>query len=339
MKRAFATPFLKILQAYTLKDESLTINDSQMKHLSFKWTDSSKIEDRSFWLIFDDFATIIGADKTDINQFITSGTTDRLYNYLDSLTQQFYFNPSVTVDCATDGYGSDSECDEDLESDNEDSTVYAKKLITATGMRAIQLAYAVARLYLTERHRVNPDNYTVSSQYMYYETFEAIKKHSIPVSPNEENATLKKHSGIAFFDNNFCNTDHKPTKKLLTEILPTDYICIVDVTCSTTDEMNMLLKDIFAKKKIKVVLFVSSGLKNEQSMSDLNPYGTVRIFALNKADCDYIYEQLTDLEDEAKYKHPKESHLLRLQAKRYGMTPTNKCILQLDESSSDTPAP
>lgn len=341
LQRVFADPFINIVQNYILKNKMVDANAAPIKHKSFQWTHNSTIKDSSFWLLFRDFAATLGAHNKDINEFMTSATTDGLYCFLDSLTQKFYFNPSLTSDSSQDGYGSDSECDEHIEPDNKETTLSAKKLITATGMRAIQLAYAVAKLYLAEKHQIHPAKCAAINRYMYYETGDAIQDYSIPISISSEHATCGYETGITFFDNNFCNSEHQPTKKLLTEISTRDYICILDVTSATTDEMNVLLTDIFSIENIEVCLFVSSGLKNEQSMSDLNPYGTVRIFARDKEECDYIYGKLTALEDKALYAHPKESHLLRLQAKNHGMTPTNKRILQQhiadkDELSSNT---
>jgi hypothetical protein len=84
--------------------------------------------------------------------------------------------------------------------------------------------------------------------------------------------------------------------------------------------------------KYQMTITVSSGLKNEQAMSDYNPYGTIRIFARSKDDCSIIYNQLKIFENDAKYKHPKCSHLLRKNAKDAGFTPTNKAILEACQS-------
>ena len=72
---------------------------------------------------------------------------------------------------------------------------------------------------------------------------------------------------------------------------------------------------------------VSSGLKNEQAMSDYNPYGCIRIFTRDKKDLKKVYNYLVGFEEEAQYAHPQKSHILRKNAKDAGFTPTNRAIL------------
>ena len=79
--------------------------------------------------------------------------------------------------------------------------------------------------------------------------------------------------------------------------------------------------------KLRVILAVSSGLKNEQAMGDYNPYGTVRIFASSREDCEALYNRLIAFEQFAEYQHPKESHELRKNAKDEGFTPTNDAVI------------
>ena len=121
--------------------------------------------------------------------------------------------------------------------------------------------------------------------------------------------------------------------KKLPQFDPGDRVCILVTTSATTIEIAQHMLQIwYIAPSLRVIILVSSGLKNEQAMSDYNPYGCLRIFAKSKLECDMIYADLKQLELEAGYKHPLGSHLIRKTAKADGFTPTSSEILKKCQS-------
>lgn len=323
-------PLRTVLNCYETRYQGtkivLSINDASMMVQKATWFYHIDITDNHFWDFFNRFATTLGGQKPDIDRLIASNSFISGYNYLESLLQNFYFNPAVTLSKpVVDGYGSDSDGEDTLDFYESHKSIYSRKFITATGMKAIQLAYAVARMHLARQTYMTHCCDKASTSHMYYETTEALNKYpiSIPTNMNSIN------SGIVFFDNNHCNITQAHEISLLTKITPTDYVCCIDVTSSTTGEMNTILRNVFYNKpNIQVIIFISSGLKNEQSFSDYNPYGCLRLFTANKQTLNTMYQDLVQLEEAENYYHPRTSHLLRLQAKQHGMTPTRQAIFK-----------
>lgn len=326
LKNAFALPFSKLLKCYRLQDNHLTFDLSKAPLKSYQWQREMSINDNEFW---EDVRSVCVAWRIkpgDLQRIMTAKKTTYLHTLFDHLASHFTFAPNA-YDDVKDGGGSDSEEEEELAlTPHRKKTMHAKKFITATGMRAIQLSFAVAQKCL-ENKRVDLLKIVFSATKMYYETHEALNRHPIPVTPST-NLISRRKGHIGFFDLNHCNASQEKDQSLLASVKKNDVIAIVDTTSATTVEMNDILKKLYHQKpKLLAVLFVSSGLKNEQSMSDYNPYGTIRIFGDSKEICQSLYEQLVALEQQAGYTHPKQSHWIRKTAKENGMTPTNSNIL------------
>ena len=324
---AFVTPLKKILKSIRLKDNSLSIQLDTEDLVSYKWKVPDTVNDDDFWDLAKEMAEQLGVTEEEINTLISDKITEDFHSQFEAWVANFIFQP-VADNYVTDGYGSDSEEERELEIDGESQVVHAKKLITATGMRAIQLIHAVSRKYLQDKYKDDPLFLTFSASQMYYETDEALSKHPIPIDYIYEKNKKNVQTNIGFFDVNYCNTNHEEMDDHLNLISKKDRICVIDVTSATTQEIREILVRIYKKRpNIKLVLTISSGLKNEQAMGDYNPYGTVRIFSKDRNSLDAIYEDLVQLEEQAEYLHPKESHLIRKTAKSAGMTPTNATIL------------
>lgn len=322
----FVHPLMKLFENYTLSQQNrLSLNTPEELEM-YEWRSESIIEDEYFWSLFEAYAVLLGAEPIEIKLIMAQKKTTGLLCFLEYLLKEFFFNP-VKLDGVEDGCGSSSDEEGALNLSTGQLNVHAKKMTTATGMRAIQLAYAAGKNYLYNMHKIAPRNITFSANLMYYETADALKKFPIPLDIDNRRG-INKRQHIAFFDLNHCNKSQKSVRDLLSEIDSNDKYCVVDVTSATTHEMHDILKKLFEKKpQLELIIFVSSGLKNEQGMSDYNPYGTVRIFSKTAESLNIVYDSLLLLESETEYSHPETSHLLRKTAKYYGMAPVNAAIL------------
>ncbi|HGC5753108.1 TPA: hypothetical protein ACIZBK_002793 [Legionella pneumophila] len=327
-EEAFVTPLKNILKRIRLEKESLSIQCDTNQLKSYEWEEAKPVEDDDFWILVQDMAKQLDAPKKEIKSLIDGQITEDFHSFFEGWSANFIFQPVIN-DLVEDGNGSDSEVEGELEINGEAQTVYAKKMITATGMRAIQLIHAVSRQYLHDTYKIDSSFLTFSASQMYYETGDALKKHPIPMKNVHEKNKKRAQTNMCFFDVNHCNTTHENMRDEVAFIGKKDRICAIDVTSATTEEIHETLMRLFKERpKLEIILTISSGLKNEQAMSDYNPYGTVRIFSRNSKSLNTIYSNLVQLEEEANYSHPKESHLIRKTAKEAGMTPTNASILR-----------
>lgn len=324
---AFVDPLKKILKAIRINGKSLTIQLDPDSLKSYEWKPAKSVDDSAFWSLAEEMAERLGATKAEVKTLMKVKTTEDLHSRFEAWVADFVFKP-VADSTVTDGNGSDSEDEGELDIEGNPQTVCAKKIITATGMRAIQLIHAVSRKFLHDKYQVDPLYLTFSASQMYYETDEALSKHPIPIDYVHDKNKKRDQRNVGFFDLNHCNTTHEEMDDEIAIIDKKDRICAIDVTSATTQEIHDTLVRLFEKRpNLEVILTISSGLKNEQAMGDYNPYGTIRIFSKNSESLDIIYEDLVKLEEQAGYLHPKESHLIRKTAKSAGMTPTNSAIL------------
>lgn len=322
-KELFVSPWITIFRNYQLKDKrlSLTLVKDELQQYQWKKTPMA-IEEDAFWEII---ARLGAAYHQKMKKVAPEPTLDGLHERLEAASRSFFFRPDVTN--YEDGYGSDSDCEESFEKPDHIKHVYAKKFITATGMRAIQLAFAAVKRYLGQETGLNYRNLGFYAENMYYETHEALSRHALSIDLSDINE-LSESLTITLFDLNHCNTEHLPPKKAEDAIRHAFPILILDTTSSTTALTGQTMKRLFSQyPHLTTIICVSSGLKNEQAGSDINPYGTLRIFSKCKSERDGIYRQCAFFEARDKYNHPAYSHLLRKNAKNNGMTPTNDRIL------------
>ena len=322
LKSVVVYPWLRVLRNVSINGTVLSVKPPVESLPSYQWQKPAEaIDDPEFTQIINRLHTIFD----DVSQ--PQKTLQGLHEHLEAASKKMFFNP-VEMD-HEDGCGSDSECDDDIQIGKKKAKVYAKKFITATGMRAIQLAFAAVKLYLQQDLKLNFRNLQIETGFMYYETEDALTKHAIPIKLESVNDLAAQVYKLHFFDLNHCNTTHKKTPEVTKQIPDTFPICVLDATSASMEKMATAGQNIFKKNpNVSTVIFVSSGLKNEQAGSDINPYGTLRIFSRTQKERDDIYEWLVALEEKAKYEHPGISHLLRKNAKERKLTPTNLGIFK-----------
>lgn len=329
--KTFTDPLKEVLNKITLnKKAQLTIDVDFDALKSYEWQDVKPVKDDEFWNFIADLAKALNVSDFEIKTLQRERITEDLHSRFEVWEANFFFHPQK-YDDVVNGVGSDSEESAII----ANQTIYAKKLTTATAMRAIQLCYAVSKQYLYSEYRIDPLYISFIADQMYYETDEALQKHAIPIAYKDSNKLKAKNTNIGFFDINHCNTGHNKNKDILSLIEKDAKICVLDVTSSTSLEIHETLESLLqSRKKLEVILTVSSGIKNEQAMADYNPYGTVRIFCTTEENLEYIYNNLIDLEQIAEYEHPKESHWIRKTAKDAGMTMTNGAIFKAKTAES-----
>lgn len=294
------------------------------------------LEDEIFSNMLQYFLRSLGICENTQTALLAEMPFERLYFELENiLWEKSHHLPKTLGETSEDGYGSDS--DTEGEEDDILPKLYAKKCVTATGMRAIQLSYAAGRVYLEKRLNLDVSRIGFETEHMYYETEEALSRFAIPVSNSKAGNLSTKRSNIAFVDVNHCNTAHGEATDVSGSVPKDALLCILDITSATTAEIRQHLSALFQeKKKLCAVLLVASGLKNQQAMSDCNPYGEIRIFAKTKDALDLLYKTITSLEKAAHYKHPKESHAIRKHFKSLGFTLRNASIFASVAPEDDT---
>lgn len=327
LQDAFALPIQSLLLKLKLKGTSLSLAIEEKQLTKYHWKTSTPVDDEEFWKFVAEFGGPLHVIKPEISLILKNRTLQDLHTQFEIYIANFTFMPKKFTH-VTDGSGSDSEEEEEVPLQDKKQTLYAKKFITATGMRAIQLIFASAKKYLYDTYHIDPLNVHFSAKHMYYETAKALASYEIPLHFEADEKDKKDRQNITFFDVNHCNTLHEKIPLAQPLIDSNDAICVLDITSATSKEVHTILVQLLEESpKLQVVMMISSGLKNEQFMGDYNPYGTIRIFTKNRESLKNIYDDLKLLEEKAQYKHPKESHWIRKTAKESGMTLTNAAIL------------
>ena len=134
-------------------------------------------------------------------------------------------------------------------------------------------------------------------------------------------------ASILFFDLNHCNAMQQNPVVLFEE----HDLVVLDHTSATTAHVHFYLKEAFQYPRVRLVLLVTSGVKNEQAGADLNSYGTLRIVARSKQERDDLLAAVKDIDrlyDDTPYRHPKESHAVRRAFKNVGLVPTTRSFLR-----------
>lgn len=239
-----------------------------------------------------------------------------LYFYLDLLNEAIFAH-AVTPDEDEnygDGYGSDSE--EEAEIDNE--MIYAKKIVTHSGMRAIWAAVTAASSIL--------GNLRVYLQGAYYETPLGLQMigqlnqlNAITIVKEISKANVIIHDINACITNNVNSSGHLTVK----ELMETKRYIILDATSATSAQIHSYLP-LLTQRRIHSLLVVESGFKNQQLGGDKNPHGIVRIFSKTKKQCNNLYESIKKSEQPLK---SATSHRYRHDMKFFGATQSNQAIL------------
>jgi len=198
---------------------------------------------------------------------------NNLYYFLEQCAELTFISSikqAQTVNIG-DGYGSDSEA----ESIVNNKRVYAKKVTTHNGMRAIWAAIIAAARYLSEQNTAC--NLCLDSSY--YEAPLGVKLirelHELEAINLVDKASS---ANTLLYDLNACITDGVNNHDY---VINDKKILILDATSAVTDTVKAHIRR-FADSRASMLLIVESGLKNQQIFSDRNPYGTVRIFTREK---------------------------------------------------------
>lgn len=335
-ERDLTLPIIEMLGHLDFSERSVStdINKNSFKRNTRKWQlqESFSIqEDEQFWKTIKQIVKSIGGDKEIYNERTLYG----LYSKLEKLNKEFIIRSASTID-AEEGLGSDSEyeAENELSKDKEQKIkkrLYAKKLTVTTGMMAINVAHYLARYYL--KKYLKKKGYQVESKRMYYETGKALK---LSKKSKKELAALnnrsKNNPSILFFDLNYCDISGAQSTRMkhyIMDLLAGKNIPIIvmDYSSSTTSHIKCAISDAI-DAGIKLILLVSSGLKNEQLSAD-NPYGTVRIIALKRKKRDDLYKKANQILKE-NGAIPATAHKIRKGYKRIGLVPTNQQILNAD---------
>ena len=296
---------------YSRTRVTLSVNDNDFRYLKEKYkfsNDSYKCEDHDFWIIIGDICSSLGVNPISITTDIKG-----IYAKLEKFNLDFIASKSKEFE-SKNGIGSDSECDIDIPS-NE--SLHHMKIVTATGMKAINLAVYLSFVYLVKHSKIV--KYKISADNMYYETIKAIETINLPPSNSDKNNTLQKErknscdaSPLLIFDLNHCHSSKKDSRTLEVELknhkekMP----IILDYTSATTDEINNAVE--ISMKKTDLVFLVNSGLKNEQAAADINPYGTIRIIGKSQELTQEIYQTASKILTINGDILPKASHQVRM---------------------------
>ena len=332
----FTMPIVRILDQLQIdKQVSLIIHQNSFKRNEGKWltNENHKIKaDNAFWEIIRLVTERLNAPK---EIFIRRQLSD-LYNKLEEANKEFIIRSVSTLE-AQDGIGSDSE----FEAKSLTGDVYARKILVSTGMMAINLAHYLARYYFKQYLGVH--EYRADYENMYYQTGKALDF----AANNKELAVYKKNNlclthTLLFFDLNHCDTlgnqysyNYNRLKSYISTSLAekTIPVVILDCTSSTLMQMKTTVNDAVSLN-IKLILLVSSGLKNEQCGADNNPYGTVRIYTLDKAQRDDLYKKAQSVLNKTGL-IPAISHKIRRGYKKAGFIPTNRKIFDIKTEDYD----
>jgi ankyrin repeat protein len=305
---------------------STNIDQSSFKRNSREWPAQENLllqKDEQFWKTITRTVKSIGGGMG----IYDNRTLHGLYSKLEKANKEFIIRSASTI-AAEDGLGSDSE--EEAEGPKK-QRLYTKKLTITTGMMAINVAHYLARYYL--KQYLGIEQYRAECKSMYYETEKSLK---LSAKGKEKLAVLnnKKPSNpsILFFDLNHCDVSGAQSTRLRHYIegdlagknIP---IMVMDYSSSTTSHIKCAINDAI-NAGVKLILLVSSGLKNEQLSAD-NPYGTVRIITLDKAQREKLYKEATKVLKE-NGGIPATAHKLRKGYKKVGLIPTNQQILNAD---------
>ena len=290
-----------------------------------------KFEDTKFWDFIRQVTTAAKEnynDNADIQALIKDINTRAKHQFVSGIYKQLeVLNELILLDVLKqqtavpsrsfeDGYGSDSED----EAPFDDETVHSRKLIVSNGMRA-----TLATLLAIGSKLKDFSLYVDSA---YYEIAYGI---DLLESFEDQAITLRKPVAMTtastyLFDVNACVTDGVATKSNFNTFAnkTKNKFLVLDTTSATTDQMHNYVK-FFSQTRARSMIFVSSGLKNEQLGADKNAYGTIRLFTKNKSLLRNYYNTI-------KKKEPPVdspiSHEYRRAQKQLGAVPTISAIFK-----------
>lgn len=330
------TPLKKILlhlnyknddDVVTLMNNGVRLGNDQfiIEKTSFDEANNDIQTDVDFWNIIGDISSAFEQRNINIlTEIVKNRRLLGLYGWLEEANLQFIRNSGEQN--ANSGYGSSSDCE--AYHNREQITIYSRKIIVATGMRAISLAHTLA-ICQTGITKFNTDC-------MYFETNDALKE-VIDLLSNLQLSKQTEQKIIRHIDLNPCNINAKKmdlekiASEMMQELAPLqdEEVIIFDYTSATTGHINKAI-ELFIPF-VKVILLVNSGLKNEQIGADMNYYGTLRIITKVENILDYLYYGVKTALNYGNEELPKEVHNVRKAYKSIGAVVTSKAIFKKDQ--------
>lgn len=322
---AFNAALLWAIKQIEVNKNSLTFRTKEDLEYPVSFKNVSYIcEDARFWKRIEEMCERIKKlddDVTDaclkaISECRISKNLQGLYYHLELLMEAIFVQ-SVSVATTKnygDGYGSDSE----EEGEILETPIFAKKVVTHSGMRAIWAAVCAVSSFLGDLR--------VFLQTAYYETPLGLK---IIEQLNDLNTvTIVKDiskANVIIHDINACVTNGSNFGNALTlqKLKDAKRYIILDATSASSHQIHEHLS-LLVEGRTRALLVAESGFKNQQLGSDKNPHGIVRIFSKEKKDCEALYKEIKKTE---KPITSAESHSHRKTMKLFGATLSNKAIL------------
>ena len=270
--------------------------------------------------------------NTKILKLAETKKIDQLYYNLEKLNELIHVQSIIEpYGDESDSYGSESDQGED------ETNIYRKKIIVENGMASIIGACQGAIYHCAKMASPEKEHAKILTYKLYFESKYAwkllklnpqVKEIKDFLEKIEKNRTTnKREADILMLDSNPVITDGKECQPPLEIAINTlsNKVLIVDSTSSTLETYQKWVGLFKNKDHIEILMFVSSGLKNEQVCADNNPYGTIRVFARQ-------VRALNDVLDYIKsVKRPirsNVSHYRRRLYKHLGGTPRNNLILK-----------
>lgn len=326
-----AEPLRKLLQKLCFNTNEVTMNvnddDYTKTYSEFAEEENADVKnDADFWSIMKKIASVISVGH-DVNN-------RKIYG-LNALIEKANFRLiESSENRCEDGYGSDSDYEGIVHPNSSDIkyhflasksnaiNIFSKKIIVATGMRAISLSYSLAKCLI--------ENKKECTRFMYYETCEAVKN-----AGNIENLNhlLKcKQNLLRFIDLNHCASTSEDRKVKLLDIRydsakAKETVIIFDYTSATSKKIYEAIQMFIPH--VRLIILVNSGSKNEQIGADNNPYGTIRIISKEANILNQLYTGFIQyLDSKGDEQSPKRLHEIRKTYKSIGAVVTNKRIFQ-----------
>lgn len=328
-----AEPIRKMLRKFCFKNERITMNIQKTDYLTeyFDFSEEENPEIRSdthFWKILEKMASAIRMWNV-----VKIKKLHGLHSKLEEANSKFIKNCTQQSE---GGYGSDSDCEADINLNTKSTIVsyfskqkvqlkcFSKKVIVSTGMRAINLAFALAKCLTHTKDAITAQ--------MYYETRDAIQNAADEISVENLEFVKSQQKFIRLTDLNFCARSSNDRSKVNLDNIQRiskearEQVIVFDYTSATIDKINKTIR--LFMPYVKVLLLVNSGSKNEQIGADNNPYGTIRIVSTDSNILNSLYSGLISALDSKNEQLPKHLHNIRKAYKDIGAVVTNKTIFK-----------
>jgi hypothetical protein len=263
-----------------------------------------------------------------IHRLICSQSIAGLYPRLEMLHELIYIQTLLSSgeDVAPEEeYGSDSdiELEPSEATKRAGHTLYGKKIIARNGMKAVSASILAISSYLESSKENAPLQCYLKDAY--YEINNVIK-HFKKTKKKIKLLKSATKADLLFYDANACITDGNITREVSDRELANIRILIIDSTSASIGQHHTWVARFHQYPNIQLLLFVSSGFKNEQMGADKNPYGTIRIFAKHKGHLEKFLTAIK-LQKNISIRSALSHSYRRLHKTILGNVPTNNAIV------------